>query len=198
MTVLPPAITPATASQRLQNDGLAALGLTMPLLSPTWSSAAVTFNEPQLTLTMTSQVQAPMLAIRSWVTDLAPHGLYGTDGLPLAGPGAIVRLHPQAALRLDRLMRARLGAAAGDIRPVPTTMAIRNVSDTLAPQWFNPGTMVAPEIPHAFAASTTPSVTLGLSAAKMTLYFMVSSFQCLSTADGPTARRLGRSPSRSS
>ena len=144
MTVLPPAITPATATQRLQDDGLAALGLTMPLLSPTWSSAAVTFNEPQLTLTMTAQVQAPMLAIRSWVTDLAPHGLYGIDGLPLAGPGAIVRLHPQAALRLDRLMRARLGAAAGDIRPVPTTMAIRNVSDTLAPQWFNPGTMVAP------------------------------------------------------
>ncbi len=144
MTVLPPAITPATATQRLQDDGLAALGLTMPLLSPTWSSAAVTFNEPQLTLTMTAQVQAPMLAIRSWVTDLAPHGLYGIDGLPLAGPGAIVRLHPQAALRLDRLMRARFGAAAGDIRPVPTTMAIRNVSDTLAPQWFNPGTMVAP------------------------------------------------------
>lgn len=138
MTVLPPAITPATAQQRLTDDGLAAMGLTIPLLSDTWSAAAVTFDESQLALTMTGAVQAPVLAIRSWVTDLANQGVYGLDGFPFSGAGAVIRLHPQAALRLDRLVRQRLGPA-GDIRPVPHTMVIRNVSDNLSPQWFNPG-----------------------------------------------------------
>jgi hypothetical protein len=139
MTVLPPAITAATAQQRLTDDGLAAMGLTFPLLSDTWSSAAVTFDETQLTLTMTGAVQAPVLAIRSWVTDLANQGVYGLDGFPFSGTGAVIRLHPQAALRLDRLVRRRLDSAAGDIRPVPQTMIIRNVSDNLSPQWFDPG-----------------------------------------------------------
>ncbi len=142
MITLPAAITPTSAQQRLTNDGLAALGLTAPTLSPTWSTGAVTFDDAQLTLAMTAAVQAPMLGIRSWVSDLAKHGVYSLDGLPLTATGAIVRMQPQAALRLDRLIRQRLGATAGDIRPVPHAMVIRNVSDTIAPQWFAPGATI--------------------------------------------------------
>ena len=144
MTVLPTAITPATAQQRLVDDGLLALGLTVPLIGSVWSPLAVSFDPDTLTLTMPGPILAPLLAVRSWVDELAVHGVYGVDGSPLAGTGAIVRLHPQAAARLEQLMTSRLGPAAGSIRPVPTTIVIADASDNLTPQWFGPSMPLAP------------------------------------------------------
>lgn len=144
MTTLPAAVTATSARDRLEDDGLAALGITMPLLAATWSPIGVTFDDDALTLTMPGPVLAPVMAVRSWVDDLVGFGVSGVDGIPFVGTGAIVRLHPQASLRLDRLLRTRLGAVAGDVRPVPTTLVIRNASDDVTAQWFAPGMPLAP------------------------------------------------------
>ncbi|MBE2319353.1 hypothetical protein DVA67_025480 [Solirubrobacter sp. CPCC 204708] len=141
MTALPPVITPNDAQQRLTDDGLLALGLTVPLLGPSWSNADATFDNAALTLTMTpgGGARPPFLGIRTWVADLRRAGVYDVSGLPLTGIGAVLRLHPQAATRLDQLVATRLGAA-GPIRPVPHTMVVRCATNpALTARWFAPG-----------------------------------------------------------
>jgi hypothetical protein len=140
MSALPPLITPNDAQQRLQDDGLLALGLTAPLLSPAWSGADPTYDSTALTLTMASGgVRPAFRAIRTWVADLRIAGVYDVSGLPPIGVGAVLRLHPQAAARLENLVSWRLGAA-GPIRPVPHTMVVRcQTNKAVTPQWFSAG-----------------------------------------------------------
>jgi hypothetical protein len=138
-----PALTPADAGQRLQDDGLLALGLAAPQLSPAWSGADVSYDADALTLTMSAGggVRPAFLGIRTWVPDLRATGLYDVAGLPQQGIGAVLRLHPQAASRLERLVAGRLGAGGGGaVHPVPHTMLARCPTDgNTTPQWFGPG-----------------------------------------------------------
>ena len=62
---------------------------------------------------------------------------YGADGMPLTGSAAVLRLHPQALLRLERLALARY-ALPGDrgIRPVPWAMVVRGVEGFTTARWF--------------------------------------------------------------
>ncbi len=64
---------------------------------------------------------------------------YGADGMPLTGACTVLRLHPQALLRLERLAFARY-AQPGDppIRPVPWAMVVRGVEGFTTARWFEP------------------------------------------------------------
>ena len=140
MSPLLPVITANDATQRLQDDGLLALGLTAPLLSPAWSGADPTYDSTGLTLTMTTGgVRPAFRGIRTWVGDLRPAGVYDIGGVPLTGVGAILRLHPQAAARLETLVSWWLGGA-GPMRPVPHAMVVRcQTNPATTAQWFAAG-----------------------------------------------------------
>jgi len=143
VTALPPLITAGDAQQRLLDDGLLGLGLTAPLLSPAWSTADPTYDANALTLaTGNGGVRPAFGSIRTWVADLRTAGVYDVSGLPLTGIGAVLRLHPQAAHRLESAVAWRLGAA-GPMQPVPHTMVVRcQTNQALTPQWLAPGDVV--------------------------------------------------------
>jgi hypothetical protein len=63
----------------------------------------------------------------------------GADGNPLSGPCAVLRLHPQAVLRLERLAAVRY-AQPGDppIRPVPWAMVVRGAQGFTTSRWYEP------------------------------------------------------------
>jgi hypothetical protein len=87
-------LTPANAATDLQTNGLDALGLTVPNLSPVWSSQGPgAYRQAQLTLQMTN-MRAPFRGVREFLS--APTFWSGTDGLPLPGPVALFRMHPDA------------------------------------------------------------------------------------------------------
>jgi hypothetical protein len=161
MSPMPPLITQNSATQRLQADGLLALGLTVPRLSRSWSNADLTYDSNLLTLSNSPPgvvtpgvVNPPFLAIRTWVEKLDGEGLYDIFGYPAIGPGAVLRLHPQAARRLEQLMLSRLGAF-GAVCPVPHTALVRCTLPPLVPtpQWFPPGTQL--DVPPGSAATLT-------------------------------------------
>ena len=133
-------ITPASAAADLQSGGLDALGLTTPLISPAWAAATPTpadFNATEMTLSLTG-VRAPFRAIRTY--ESSPVLWSGVGGSALAGPLAVLRLHPEAARRLERLAAVRYGAPA--VRPTPVAFAVRGVTlpVTLPPaEWYLPG-----------------------------------------------------------
>ena len=64
----------------------------------------------------------------------------GADGNPLTGPCAVLRLHPQAVLRLERLAAVRY-VLPGDppIRPVPWAMVVRGAQGFTTSRWYEPG-----------------------------------------------------------
>ncbi|BBA32564.1 uncharacterized protein sS8_0599 [Methylocaldum marinum] len=138
--IMPPqtVLTPAGAANDLQSNGLDALGLTVPNLSPVWSSSAPgEYVQAQLSLELTD-VRAPFRGIREFVA--TPAYWSGVEGMPLAGPVAVFRLHPEAARRLETLVLARYGTPL--IRPVPVAMVLRGITlpDPLpVPEWFFAG-----------------------------------------------------------
>jgi hypothetical protein len=68
----------------------------------------------------------------------------GADGNPLSGPCAVLRLHPQAVLRLERLAESRY-AQPGDppIRPVPWAMVVRGAQGFTTSRWYEPDEVMA-------------------------------------------------------
>src|SRR5512142_169720 len=91
--------------QRLNSDGLAALGLAGPLLCPAWSDAVPTANEATLTLTMSALWYAPFAGVLTQVTNGTSLGLSLLDGSPAVTGDAtcvVLRIHPQARLRIER------------------------------------------------------------------------------------------------
>ncbi|HHJ21197.1 MAG TPA: hypothetical protein ENJ84_15435 [Gammaproteobacteria bacterium] len=138
-------LTPASAQQSLQDEGIKALGLTAPQLSPVWSNTTPTadnYDNIQLTLNFGSPVQAPFLGILHSVD--VPDSVYEVDGSPVAGPAIVFRFHPQAAVRLISLATGRYSALADLlIYPVATTMVVRTAGPGLEPQWYEPGDVIA-------------------------------------------------------
>ena len=131
-------LTPNGAANELQSTGLDALGLTIPNLSPVWAAStpvASAYDSSALTLQVTG-LKAPFRSIREF---LARPTLYsGLDGRPLPGPAAVLRLHPEAARRLGRLVDNRLGTSPA-IHPVPVALVARGITmpDPVdVPEWF--------------------------------------------------------------
>lgn len=137
----------ADIRQRLDADGPAALGLGAPLLSPVWTSAvpqAANVNVPALRFTTTAAWYAPlpgMLVPAANGRQLGLSGLDGTPAVPTAAACAVLKIHPQARLRLERefvaiLQAAGSGPADRSLRPVPSTILIRSLATpfTLAQQ----------------------------------------------------------------
>src|SRR5574341_1295937 len=61
----------------------------------------------------------------------------GADGAPLTGPCAVLRLHPQAVLRMERLAVARYALPGAPlIRPVPWAVVVRGAQGFTTPRWF--------------------------------------------------------------
>ncbi len=65
---------------------------------------------------------------------------YDAAGNPLTGAAAVLRLHPQAILRLERLVSNRHGDTT---RPVPWAMVIQGAAGFTTPRWFQPDELMA-------------------------------------------------------
>ncbi|ANP51086.1 hypothetical protein J2Z21_009669 [Streptomyces griseochromogenes] len=127
----------ADIRRRLNTDGLATLGLTGPLLSPAWTQTPPATDENRLTFTTMTSWYAPLAGMLLPVADGSRLGLSRLDGSPAepaSAPCAVLRVHPQARLRLEREWVAALqtgGAPDQSLRPVPATILVRNLTTPL-------------------------------------------------------------------
>jgi hypothetical protein len=137
-------LSPILVANDLQTHGLDSFGLTVPNLSPVWAGAtpvAGDYDARALTLRLNG-LKAPFRAIREYVE--TPTMFSGTDGKPVTGPIAVMRLHPEAARRLVKLVENRLGANPA-VHPVPTALIARGItmpSSPKVPEWFLAGDAV--------------------------------------------------------
>lgn len=60
----------------------------------------------------------------------------GADGTPLSGGCTVLRLHPQAVLRLRTLVAGRYAGAGAQVFPVPWAMVVRGVEGYGTAKWF--------------------------------------------------------------
>ncbi|MBE7380304.1 MAG: hypothetical protein F6J95_002700 [Leptolyngbya sp. SIO1E4] len=142
VNIIPPlsVLTPNTAANELQAEGLDALGLTVPTLSPAWADqtpSPADYDAGQMTLTLT-RPRAPFRAMLTF--EAAPTIWSGVDGAPLTGPIAVLRLHPEAARRLQRLAAQRYGDPL--LYPMPVAMVLQGVAPPATPpavNWFLAG-----------------------------------------------------------
>ena len=142
------ALTPGDAANQLQSHGLDALGLVAPALSLAWATAtpsAAQYDAATLRLTLTG-LRAPF---KGPLQVLAQAPVYSTvSGDAITGPVAVLRLLPEAARRLARLVEQRLGAPLQ--RPVPVAMVVHGVpAPAPTPQtlnWFAAGESLAPAV----------------------------------------------------
>jgi hypothetical protein len=131
-------LTPAAAAQSLRDNGLDALGLTVPRLAPRWGPVNPTYDNAALTLTFGGVPNAPFRGILDYVDSLA--AFRAVDGTPLSGAGAVLRLHPQAAVRLETLAAGRYAAPGQpQVRCVPHVLVIRGLAADTSPQSYDPG-----------------------------------------------------------
>lgn len=136
-------LTPGAAQQQLDNDGITALGLSAPLLSPVWSdtNGVPVYDSDALTFDFGADaVQMPFLGILETVEE--PREVFEVSGAPITGPVTRIRLHVQAAARLRTLASRRYAAPGAPLfHPIPTQMAVRvgGGSDPFGPQWWEPG-----------------------------------------------------------
>lgn len=131
--------TPQEAQQRLQDGGLATLGLAGVVLAKRWSTTGVDVDDDTCTLTITNP-SAPFRALLDW-TD-SPAEFSDPSGASLTGPAAVLRLHPQAVLRLEALATARyVPAGQPATTSVPWAMVLRNAgaAPNVEPQWYEAG-----------------------------------------------------------
>jgi hypothetical protein len=62
---------------------------------------------------------------------------FAIDGSPLPGSATVLRLHPQALLRLEQLASVRYALPGNlPIRPIPAAMVIQNAEGFRTPQWY--------------------------------------------------------------
>lgn len=141
-TLIPPqtVLTPGDAANQLQSRNLDALGLSVPALSTVWSGttpAGGSYDATTLRLTLNNPL-APFKAPLSLLSQAPQYS--DVAGMPITGPVGVLRLLPEAARRLSRLMDSRLGLP--QIRPVPVAMVIHGITMPATPQpinWFAAG-----------------------------------------------------------
>ncbi len=64
------------------------------------------------------------------------HDFFNVDGAPLTGSVTAIRLHPQAAMRLERLASQRFDGGNPVVRPIPVAMVIRAAEGFRTAQWY--------------------------------------------------------------
>ena len=120
-------LTPANALQSLQDEGLDALGLTAPMLSPVWSGMNPTLDLAAMTMTFGMAPNAPFRGILDFLP-FAP-AYREVTGAPITGQAAVLRLHPQAAARLSRIAASRYQLGANpQVRVVPDMRTCTHLS----------------------------------------------------------------------
>ncbi len=148
-------LTPGAATQALQNDGITALGLTIPQLSPVWSEFANQFSFSSSELTLDSggntTLLVPFLGILETIATDSPRDVFDVSGDTVPGVIVRIRLHPQAAARLRTIAANRYGDGSEPfVDSVATQMVVRNLTvtpnnaldpfgDPQSPQWWEPG-----------------------------------------------------------
>lgn len=119
------------ATTALNQAGLDAMGPASGQLSAVWATADVTYDADQMTLAVSSggSWKAMVGGTLQWHALGAPW-LLDAAGAPLSGEVAVLRFHPQAVLRLRRLIAGRFDGRSDDRaqRPVPACAAIRGGS----------------------------------------------------------------------
>ena len=130
-------------SKILDKSGISAFGLSMPVLSPSWTRTNLPdVKEDKLALELSSDVWlAPISGIRRNIRDSSlPVTLVRADGTNAAGPGSLITLLPQVYLRLSRLHSKILeGRDATDtdpgfpMRQVPRYFFFSGIVDSSAP-----------------------------------------------------------------
>lgn len=119
---------------KIESIGIESLGIGVPQLYPQWSGVNPTYNNQNagvnaLSLQFAGAWNSPIHGMLSWHASGCAN-LYRLDGSALtATPPAgvlLLTLHPQAYLRLEQLIAARLGAVGtNSIRPTPRYMALQ-------------------------------------------------------------------------
>lgn len=136
-------LTPAGAAQALKGNGLDALGLTTLRLSPSWGGANPTFDSASLTLAFATAPKAPWRGILEFVDSLSAYR--AVDGTPLTGMGAVLRIHPQAAARLETMAAGRYALPGQpQLRAIAHVLVIRALAGNTSPQTYDPGDVLPP------------------------------------------------------
>ncbi len=135
-------ITTDVAKTAVNQTGLNALGLASGMLTKQWAASLPAYDQGTLTLNSSSNWKAMTGGVFLWHIDGAPN-LYDVTGTPLSGATGVLAFHPQAALRIRRLIGNRYdGVSDGSAkRPTPFFAAIRNgtVPTSTAPAQANVG-----------------------------------------------------------
>jgi hypothetical protein len=120
-------INSTIATVAFNQSGLEAMGAASGQLAAQWAEGLPTYDAAAMTLTLAGPARwhAPIAGVLQWHAFGAP--LSDAGGSRLDGVVAVFRFHPQAALRLRRLVGQRYdertdGRAS---RPVPWSAAIR-------------------------------------------------------------------------
>ena len=127
VALMPPqtVLTPNRAANNLQAQGLDALGLAGPSLSPMWAGSnavAADYDAAALTLRLTNP-RAAWRGIADW--QAAPALFSDPTGMPLTGQALVLTLHPQAVQRLQAEIDLRTNST---VYPVPTAMVVRGLT----------------------------------------------------------------------
>lgn len=143
-------LTPQAAAQALQDNGLDALGLTMPHLSNAWGGADPSFDAATLRLTPSGNALAPFRGTLEYLDQ--GHEFRDVSGAGIAGPVAAFRLHPQAVTRLSTLLARYAVAPAPHHRPVPETLVFTGAvpAPDRSPQTYEPGESLGRSEPMSF------------------------------------------------
>jgi hypothetical protein len=127
VALMPPqtVLTPNSAANNLQAQGLDALGLAGPSLSPMWAgsnAAAADYDPAALTLRLANP-RAAWRGIADWRA--APALFSDPTGAPLTGQALVLTLHPQAVQRLQAEIDLRTNST---VYSVPTAMVVRGLA----------------------------------------------------------------------
>ncbi|MEM1160904.1 MAG: hypothetical protein AAGJ28_08220, partial [Pseudomonadota bacterium] len=142
-------LTPQAAAQALQDNGLDALGLTMIRLSNAWGSVTPT-PDNSLTLTGYGTALAPFRGTLEFLDDGSE--FRDVTGASIGGPVGAFRLHPQAAMRLGRLMGRYADGNVPHHRLIPETVVFTGAvpMPDRSPQTYEPGESLGRTEPMSF------------------------------------------------
>ena len=122
-------INPTIASTAINQAGLDAIGPASGQLAAQWAEATPGYDAAAMTLSLAGSARwhAMTGGLLQWHA-FGVSSLTDAAGAALTGVVGVFRFHPQAALRLQRLIGARFDGRTDDraARPVPVCAAIRD------------------------------------------------------------------------
>jgi hypothetical protein len=136
-------LTPANAAQALQDNGLDALGVTALRLAASWAGADPGFDPATLLLSIAGGARTPWRGILEHLDNCV--AFRGVDGAGITGAGAALRLHPQAAARLQALAQFRYGVGVQpQVRSLPVALLVRGLTTPTSPVLLDAGEVFPP------------------------------------------------------